>query len=167
MAPRHRVTTLQEYQERVWSRIDAGPPWDCWPWTGGLNPDGYGQVSINGRMRTAHDVVWEWTHGPIPDGLQIDHRCHTAALGCPGGPSCPHRRCCNPAHLEPVTALENQLRGMAARGRLDVCPYGHVYAEVGVYISGPDATHPGKRQCRACSLEAQRRYRERKKEAAA
>ncbi|HZO31102.1 MAG TPA: HNH endonuclease signature motif containing protein [Chloroflexota bacterium] len=118
-------------------------------------------------MRPAHCVVWEWTHGPIPDGLQLDHTCHNAASACPGGKSCLHRRCVNPAHLEPVTPLENQLRGMATRGRLDTCPNGHNYAVVGVYVGSPTSKHPGKRQCRACGRAQAERYRARKREAAA
>lgn len=48
---------------------------------------------------------------PIPDDLQIDHLCHTDDPGCLGGNDCPHRRCVNPAHLEPVTPQGNSLRG--------------------------------------------------------
>lgn len=50
----------------------------------------------------AHRVVYEALVGPIPDGLQLDHVCR-------------NRACVNPAHLEPVTALENTRRSALAK----------------------------------------------------
>jgi hypothetical protein len=42
--------------------------------------------------------MYERHIGPIPEGLQLDHLCR-------------NRACINPAHLEPVTNLENLRRG--------------------------------------------------------
>jgi hypothetical protein len=74
--------------ERFWEKADksAGPD-GCWPWTGCRNSDGYGQIKVDGRMRKAHRVSWELTHGrPIPPGLEVDHiSCHTRACV---NPSC-------------------------------------------------------------------------------
>lgn len=144
--------TVQEYQARAWSRVQPGPPWACWDWLGGTNADGYSQMDVNGRTQGAHRLIYQWTYGEVPSDLHIDHRCR-------------NRRCVNPAHLEPVTNRENELRGMAARGVLDACPHGHPYDAQNTY------RHPrtGKRQCRRCAVAAQQRYRQRKqaREAAA
>jgi hypothetical protein len=49
----------------------------------------------------AHRFAYELLVGPIPEDLELDHLCRV-------------RHCVNPAHLEPVTHLENILRGMRA-----------------------------------------------------
>jgi hypothetical protein len=72
---------------------------ECWEWLQNFNADGYG---IYKRNHQAHRVVYELLVAPIPEGLEIDHLCR-------------NRRCVNPAHLEPVTHLENIRRGVAAR----------------------------------------------------
>lgn len=70
-------------------------PDECWRWPGTKTRDGYGRVCMNGRLQLAHRVAYELHVGPIPDGLVIDHVCYTYD-------------CFNPAHLEPVTRVENQ-----------------------------------------------------------
>lgn len=83
----------------------------CWLWQRATNNLGYGQVSVDGRVVYAHRIAYERAHGPIPEGLVVDHIC------C--NPSC-----VNPAHLEAVTNGENirrGSRGMASvRARADV-----------------------------------------------
>lgn len=83
----------------------------CWLWTRGTNRAGYGRLSIKGKPTFAYRLAYELFIGPIPEGLQLDHLCHSSDLDCVGGPSCPHRRCVNPHHLEPVTSQENTRRG--------------------------------------------------------
>lgn len=102
-----------------WPKVDrVGGPGACWPWTGTIDRYGYGQYKqttdgIQSCWR-AHRVAYELTVDPIPDGLQLDHLCHTNDPDCPGGPDCVHRACTNPAHLEPVTNEENGRRGVRA-----------------------------------------------------
>jgi hypothetical protein len=86
--------------DRFWPKVDksAGPD-ACWPWTGCIQTRGYGQfyVGMEGeRMvrQPAHRVAWELTHGPIPAGLVIDHKCKNTV-------------CVNPAHLRPVSQEDN------------------------------------------------------------
>lgn len=55
------------------------PDGDCLAWTGRLDDAGYGELRVEGRMVYAHRYAWEQEHGPIPDGLFIDHRCWNTA----------------------------------------------------------------------------------------
>lgn len=85
----------------------------CWLWTGCLNSRGYGVVSIGGRRYLVHRVSYEENVGPIPEGLTIDH---VKDRGCTS------KACWNPAHLEPVTRVENILRHARS---LRKCSRGH------------------------------------------
>lgn len=82
----------------------------CWLWTGGIDPTGYGRFYLYPRVVYAHRAAYELFVGPIPTGLDIDHQCHNEDDGCGGGPTCPHRRCVNPAHMEPSTRAANLAR---------------------------------------------------------
>lgn len=42
--------------------------------TGYVTTGGYHRITHDGRLRLAHDVVWEEEHGPIPAGMHIHHR---------------------------------------------------------------------------------------------
>ena len=71
--------------ERFWSRVNKSGPihpvlgTPCWLWTGALMPNGYGQLGIgpvsDHRHVYAHRYAWEITHGPIPEEIQVLHRC--------------------------------------------------------------------------------------------
>ena len=34
---------------------------------------GYKYIRVNGKFKREHRYVWEQYHGPIPEGMQIDH----------------------------------------------------------------------------------------------
>lgn len=89
-------------------RVVPGPG-GCLLWTGKINNRGYGVFWWRGRDIYAHRAAWEMQVGPIPAGLQIDHRCRV-------------RRCVNVDHLEPVTGSVNQRRGHAARSATAASP---------------------------------------------
>lgn len=118
-------------------RIDAmsmpEPNSGCWLWLGGLS-HGYGVLD----QRGAHCISYEHHIGPIPDGLELDHKCRT-------------RACVNPWHLEPVTHAENIRRAYRTQTH---CKRGHP-------LSGDNLTphRDGRRQCRACKYESVKRYR--------
>lgn len=68
-----------------------------------------------------HRILYIEKFGPIPDGMPLDHKCHTDDKLCAGGPTCPHRPCVNPDHGEPVTDLENVHRGVLTKAsELDI-----------------------------------------------
>jgi hypothetical protein len=77
---------------------DRGHETPCWIWTLGTNSAGYGMSRGAGGSRLAHRVLWEVEHGPVPEGLELDHLCRV-------------RLCVNPAHLEAVTRAINCRRG--------------------------------------------------------
>lgn len=132
--------TLPKIMERVEKQ-----PGGCWVWKGFITPQGYGACGYRGRRHTlAHRAVYQELVGPIPDGLTLDHLCHTKDQACPGGNSCPHRRCVNPGHLEPVTFAENASRSVYARRTH--CPWGHPYAGDNLRY-----TKNGGRFCVTCS----------------
>ncbi len=98
------------------ARMEVNPD-GCWIVTGRRDNAGY---SVVGKpSRRGHRVSYEHFVGPIPEGLHIDHLCHSYS-DCPGGDRCPHRPCINPDHLEPVTTQENIRRGLLARQRAAV-----------------------------------------------
>lgn len=107
MPARHKGETAAEH---FWSRVERRGPDECWPHKNKPVPGGYVQVRFDGRRVYAHVLAYELTNGPVPDGHDLDHTCHGADRSCNLGDECPHRRCCNPAHGEPVTPAENNRR---------------------------------------------------------
>lgn len=145
MAPANRVE-LARFQ-----RLIVKHPNGCWLFMGEQSTvDGYGRFRASpGQPRLmAHVWAYQTYKGQIPDGMQVGHLCHDDAVAdgtCAGGPSCPHRRCTNPAHLGLQTPSENTLvQNHHARNRTE-CPKGHLY-DVENTLVGAD----GKRRCRAC-----------------
>lgn len=143
--------------ERFWSKVDVRGPDECWLWTAGTSQEGYGQCRF-GKMCAAHRVAYVLLVGPIPEGLQLDHVCHNIDLSCAGGPTCPHRRCVNPAHLEPVTGLVNYYRGRTSPNKTH-CPQGHPYAGDNLHMDG------NERVCLTCRRAAGRRHLAKKRAA--
>lgn len=93
------MATLQDF----WSRVGRGDTDRCWPWSKALFHGGHGAVTFNGKQDRAHRVAWILTHGPIPDGLCVLHRCDNPP-------------CCNPAHLFLGSKRDNN-RDRDAKGR--------------------------------------------------
>ena len=146
------VTVARPAVDRVMEKVvyaDDG----CWLFTG-ARVNGYGHVrGEDGRLAMAHRVVFLASGRTIPDGLDLDHRCHSEDKECKGGPTCVHRACVNPDHLEPVTRQENVLRGrLRDRWQNNTeCGKGH---------SLEDAYRYGnRRQCRTCTQERERSRR--------
>lgn len=128
----------------------------CWRFNGYINDSGYGEIETPGvrRRLKAHRAVWQLAMGDIPPGMEIDHLCHGRDLTCPGGTRCMHRRCVNPAHLEPVTPLVNNSRGKSpsgTNGRKTHCIRGHEFTPDNTVWRDPEKSGlKRRRQCRAC-----------------
>ncbi|GAA5025317.1 hypothetical protein GCM10023258_18130 [Terrabacter aeriphilus] len=110
------------------------------------NGSGYRTVGVDGRATSVHRLVFEVKHGPIPDGMVVDHTCHDPRT-CPGGLTCPHRACCNPAHLALATYGENVAEARASRLKPTHCKRGHEFTEENTYTD-----KRGSRHCRVCGV---------------
>jgi hypothetical protein len=108
-------------------------PSDCIVWTGALNSRGYGCFAIQGKSHLAHRVAYEDAHGPIPDGMTIDHLCS-------------QKRCVNPDHLEVVTRGENNRRGHSLEVGMFCQGGAHLIETEGDLYVNPT----GRRQCKRC-----------------
>lgn len=89
---------------RFWSKVELRGPEECWLWTDGKSLKGYGSMNMGGKTSQAHRVVWMLTHGSIPTGLLVCHRCDNPP-------------CCNPRHLFVGSSADNT-HDMVAKGRL-------------------------------------------------
>lgn len=98
-----RLHQLPSIENRVWGKVKKASDAECWEWTGARTRAGYGTISYQNRPQYAHRLVYELTHGTIPDGMLI---CHT----------CDNPICVNPAHLWVGTKGDNN-RDMIAKGR--------------------------------------------------
>lgn len=95
-------------EARFWSKVRKTE--GCWLWQGQTDRKGYGRFTPAGRHPSgcgnqlmAHRYSWEITHGPVPVGLWVLHRCDRPA-------------CVNPDHLFLGDALSN-VQDMDRKGR--------------------------------------------------
>jgi hypothetical protein len=145
--------------DRLWSKVDksAGPD-ACWPFTGKLSQTGYGRIRIGGSGTPTigvHRGAFLLANPGIAPPEAVDHICHDPQA-CRGGDSCPHRRCCNPAHLVGSTLSENSAADRQwTRAQLTHCSNGHEYTEANTYRWRGD----GPRRCRRCQAEAAARQK--------
>ncbi len=122
----------------------------CWLWPSSIDRQGYGRIFWNAGPRQnlralVHRLAYmQWVDAFLADDLTIDHICHDP-LVCQLGKDCPHRRCCNPAHLKPVPSEENIAR--SSNGHVKThCRKGHEYTPENTKITNS----LGWRTCREC-----------------
>ena len=113
-----------------------------------MHHSGYGKLKHRGKYYLPHRVAYVLLRGEPDVGLQLDHLCR-------------NRICCNPNHLEPVTARVNVRRGMSGKhsnhrkrtviNGVPVCKNGHGVAGDNAYIVR-DRRRPGEERlgCLAC-----------------
>lgn len=140
---------------------------DCWLFRT-VSKSGYSNFGINKKKAVrAHRYAYELYKGKIPEGLEIDHLCSV-------------KNCCNPEHLEAVTAKENTRRAWQ-RGDAKIHPK-HIRLRAGRIANAAAVAkklamthckkggHPydeantiwrkkGGRECRACQKEYYQRHK--------
>lgn len=102
--------------------------------------NGYAQATtLNGKLASRYQLIWEHFNGNVPKGLELDHTCNRGPEGC-----------INPYHLELVTHRENLLRSTRTIPSKNLakthCLQGHPFDDENTYI-GPNKR---ERVCRAC-----------------
>jgi HNH endonuclease len=85
-----------------------------------------------GPERFTHRLGWKLLRGPIPNGMELHHRCGIHA-------------CWNPDHLQAVTRAEN-----SAYQRKTLCKRGHALSGANVRID--PRTGGGSAELAPCSL---------------
>lgn len=75
----------------------------CWEYSAAVTHNGYGRIKHNGKTIRAHRASWLVHFGPIPDGLNVLHKCDNPP-------------CINPDHLFLGTTQEN-MDDKVAKGR--------------------------------------------------
>jgi hypothetical protein len=83
--------------DRFWRKVEVRGLDECWLWSAGCFPTGYGAFGTSGNPKLSsrsHRTAWILTHGPIPSGLDVCHTCDTP-------------KCCNPTHLFLGTDQDN------------------------------------------------------------
>lgn len=158
--PRRKRTSKFTVVERIFQRTTPG--WGgCVLYTGHLSSQGYGVTKIGRKPVSTHRQVYLGLVGQIPNGLVLDHLCHTTDANCPGGDACLHRRCVNPNHLEPVTQAENNMRGRSVTAQNFLkreCKHGHAFTPENTRLrerTRIDGTPV--RDCRECLRRANRK----------
>ena len=141
--------------ERFMSKVEPIPESGCWLWTGSTNDKGYGWTGLSGMPRLAHRAAYTLLVAPIPEGMNVCHKCDV-------------RSCVNPTHLF-VGSQRDNIRDASAKKRLagqekTHCKHGHAFT--------PENTipiRPGQRDCRKCRRgrgnEWMRKWRSKKRAA--
>jgi hypothetical protein len=94
--------------ERFWTKVQKTD--DCWLWTDGCDPQGYGRFSLNRKPVLAHRFAWYLYYGEWPITDALDHTCLNTS-------------CVRVEHLEDVGRKINTIRYYERLG--DRCVYGH------------------------------------------
>lgn len=96
---------------RFWGKVDSSSgPDACWPWKSvkAERKRIYAsflasKVGGEAKFMDAHKFAWELVNGPVPEGLNVCHRCDNPI-------------CCNPKHHFLGTNADN-MQDMVCKGR--------------------------------------------------
>jgi hypothetical protein len=104
MARRHVIPELIAERFRLSVYRDSEDT--CWIWLGQPSAGGYGAFLVggrNGKIWKAHRYSYFMAYGPIPNGIDVLHKCDV-------------RDCVNPSHLFLGTHADN-MTDMKRKGR--------------------------------------------------
>jgi hypothetical protein len=93
MANHTRIPIRERFESKYYPEPNSG----CWLWDAHCAKNGYGLIGgggTGGGMKLAHRVSYELYVGPIPDGMNVLHKCDTPC-------------CVNPDHLRLGTLSDN------------------------------------------------------------
>ena len=88
--------TAKKSPADYWRDVNILSPNECWEWSKYkyVGKGAYGRTKYGGKTWIAHRLAYYLTHGEIPIGLLVCHKCDNPS-------------CCNPAHLFLGTPQEN------------------------------------------------------------
>ncbi len=98
-----KLRTFPPIAERFESKVERIPESGCWIWTG-AGSDRYGHFKFGKRLSLAHRASYAMFVGPVPDGMEVCHKCD---IGW----------CVNPTHLFLGTHTEN-MQDAVRKGRI-------------------------------------------------
>jgi len=90
----------------------------CWEWLGAPDPKqgGYGSFYCKNSKTRSHRFAYEHIVGPIPEGMDLHHKCR-------------NKICVNPEHLAPLGRSDHLREDWKTRYRASRCPKGHEFTE--------------------------------------
>lgn len=88
------IEIYEGVRERFYSMFSPEPNSGCWLWIASGNTDGYGQIMIRNKTRSAHRVSWKLHYGKLPLDSLVCHKCDVPC-------------CVNPDHLFLGTYKDN------------------------------------------------------------
>lgn len=102
---------MPDHVARVLAHADRDETSGCLVSRYSLGSHGYAQ-GWNGKVTLCHLIVWVGTHGPIPQGMTVDHTCR-------------NKQCVEITHLRLLPNLENARRTNGRDWPLGTCINGH------------------------------------------
>lgn len=88
------TSRLMEKVDKCGKQIDGMT--QCWISSGTPSSGGYGQIRVSGVSLQTHRLSW-WLHNGMPEMARNEYIGH----------KCDNPTCCNPDHLENITAAKN------------------------------------------------------------